>query len=77
MSDALIVTRRHLFTIPGFSRRQGFCRAGARDWFARHRLDWKQFVRSGIEASKLEETGDGLAVALVAWARKCEEGNGR
>jgi hypothetical protein len=29
-------------------------------------FDWKDFVRNGIEAEKLEATGDGFALALVA-----------
>ncbi|GAB3755203.1 hypothetical protein GCM10028795_27550 [Lysobacter olei] len=69
-----MVTTRHLFTIPGFSRRNGFCRSGARAWFKRHGLDWQDFVRNGIPATTLEATGDGLALAAVAWARKCEAG---
>lgn len=68
----MIVTTQHLFTIPGFSRRRGFCRSGARSWFQRHGLDWKEFVRDGIDAARLEATGDGLACALVRWARECE-----
>ena len=68
----MIVTTRHLFTIPGFTRRRGFCRSGARAWFARHSLDWQAFVRHGIDATELEATGDGLALALVRWARECE-----
>lgn len=70
--EEVIVTTRHLFTIPWFSRRKGFCRYGARTFFRRHGLDWRSFLRSGIEARELEATGDGLALALVEWARKCE-----
>lgn len=70
---SLIVTTKHLFTIPGYSRRNGFCRSGARDWFRAHGLDWRDFVAHGIAAETLEATGDGLAAALVAWARQCEE----
>lgn len=79
MTDALVVTTRHLFTIPGFSRRNGFCRGGARAWFVRHGLDWNGFVRNGIPAADLAATGDGLAMAVIEWARKCEEvaGDGR
>jgi len=66
----LIVTRQHLFTIPGFTTRNGFCRGKSRAWFLRHGLDWTDFVRNGIAASKLEATGDGLALALVKWARE-------
>lgn len=70
--SALVVTRRHLFTVPGFSRRAGFCRGGARRWFDAHGLDWRDFVRNGIAAETLEATRDGMALALVAWARRCE-----
>lgn len=69
----MIVTTQHLFTIPGYSRRAGFCRSGARAFFHRHGLDWRGFVRSGIEAEKLEATGDALALALVNWARESEQ----
>lgn len=68
----MIVTTRHLFTIPGFSQRAGFCRGGAREWFRTHELDWRDFVAHGIPADQLEATGDALALALVAWARECE-----
>jgi hypothetical protein len=68
----MIVTTRHLFTIPGFSTRRGFCRDKTRAWAQRQGLDWKDFVRNGIDAEKLEATGDGFALALVAWARECE-----
>lgn len=76
---ALIVTTRHLFTIPGFSKRPGFCRGQSREWARRHGLDWQDFVHNGIDAAQLEATGDGLALALVEWARTCaaqEQGNG-
>lgn len=72
----MIVTTRHLFSIPGYSPRKGFCRGGARDWFRAHDLDWQQFVRQGVPAAALEATGDALALALVAWARECEAKEG-
>ena len=68
----MIVTTRRLFSIPGYSQRAGFCRSGAREWFQRHGLDWRDFVQNGIPAETLEATGDGLALAVVAWARECE-----
>jgi hypothetical protein len=73
----MIVTTRDLFTVPGHSKRAGFCRSGARQWFAAHDLDWTAFVKQGIDAEKLEVTGDALALTLVAWARKrAEQSNG-
>lgn len=67
----MIVTTRHLFTIPGFSTRPGFCRDKSRAWARQRGIDWKDFVRNGIEADTLEATGDGFALALVDWAREC------
>lgn len=69
----MIVTTRDLFTVPGHSKRPGFCRRGARNWFAVHELDWPHFVKHGIDSEILEATGDALALALVAWARKRAE----
>lgn len=68
----MIVTTRHLFTIPGFSARRGFCRGKSRAWAERNGLDWRDFVKNGIAIETLEATGDGLALALAAWARECD-----
>ncbi len=70
------VTVAHLRSVPGFSPKPGFCLGRSREWFKRHGLDWRDFVRNGIDAEKLEATGDGLALALVAHARK-EAAHGR
>lgn len=64
------VTVAHLRSVPGFSPKPGFCLSQARVWFKRHNLDFRDFVRNGIDAEKLEATGDGLALAVVAHARK-------
>lgn len=69
---SLIVTHVHLFTIPGYSKRPGFCRGKSSDWFRSKGLSWRHFVTHGIPAEELERTGDGLALALVKWARECE-----
>lgn len=66
------VTVTHLRSVPGFSSRGGFCLTGARRWFARHGLDWRVFIRDGIDAAALEATGDPLAKAVVAHARSTE-----
>lgn len=67
----MIVTTRHVFTIPYFSRRPGFCRSGCRRWFADHNLDWADFVANGIDSERLEAIGDAFALATVKWARAC------
>lgn len=68
------------------------CFQGARSWFRRHGLDWQDFVAHGIEAGRLEATGDALAFRVTARARAragcepcegcegcepCEAGDGR
>lgn len=70
----------HLRSVPGFGPRRGFCARGGRAWFARHGLDWGDFVRNGIDSNVLEGTGDHLALAVVAHARASateEAGRGR
>lgn len=67
----MIVTYRHYRSIP--SRRGiGYCRGKGHEWFDRHGLDFRAFVREGIAADVLLATGDGMAIALVEWARQCE-----
>lgn len=72
----VVVTTAHLRTVPGFSARSGFCARGARQWFAQHDLDYLDFVRNGIPASRLEATGCAMAKALAEWARQ-EAAHGR
>jgi len=53
------------------------CFQGARPWFARHGFSWQGFLADGIEAEKLEATGDALAFRVTAQARAreaCEVG---
>jgi hypothetical protein len=66
----MIVTTRHMLTIPGFSARGGYCRTGSRAWARSHGLDWAEFVRNGIPEEKLLAT-DAFGIALVEWAHKC------
>lgn len=67
------VTVAHLRSVPGFNPRRGFCLRGARAWFSRHGLDWRGFVRDGIDGSVLEATGDPMAKAVVDHARTLQE----
>lgn len=45
------------------------CSKGARDFFKRHNLDWNDFIKNGIEAEKLEATGDRMAIQVAEVAR--------
>jgi len=67
----MIVTHAHFRSIPA-RRGSGYCNSGGRTWFARHGFDWTNFVKHGIEETKLAATGDGMALNLVAWAHQCE-----
>ena len=58
MSDDILITTRHIYTVPAWSGDIGFCARGARAWFARYDLDWSNFVQNGLPASVLIEVGD-------------------
>lgn len=67
--DNLIITSRHC-------RAAGMCMTpGVRDFFARHQLDYRDFIRNGIDANKLIEAtqSDAMAVQVVTVARKEKE----
>ncbi len=54
----MIITRADLHDIR-------YCFKGARKFFAKHSLDWQDFVKNGIEAEKLLATKDAMADKLV------------
>ena len=62
MSD-LIVTIAHV-------RAAGLCVNGSRAWFARHGLDFRAFLREGLDAQTLLATGDAMAQRVVDCARQ-------
>ena len=55
--------------------RAGHCVPGVRAWFASRELSIRAFVREGMSAKALLETGDGFARQVVtrAWARRQAE----
>ena len=59
----MIVRHRHL-------RDLGYCNRGSRQFFERHRLDWADFLKNGIDAGVLMATGDAMAARVVAQAEK-------
>lgn len=73
----MIVTMRHVRTIPYFRARPGFCLPKTRTWFGEHGLDFAAFIREGIDEAVLLATGDGMAEALVRWAHECEAAHGQ
>lgn len=58
----MIVTVKHM-------RAAGVCRR-ARFWFEEQGLDWKDFVRNGIEADKLLATKNAQAAYVVEVAAR-------
>jgi hypothetical protein len=64
------VTIEHFRAVPGFGSTPGFCVSGGRAWFKANGLDWREFVRHGIEIERLEAIGDCFCRAIVAHARK-------
>lgn len=49
-------------------RAAGLCVNGTRTWFARHDLDFRAFLREGLDADTLLATGDAMAQRVVAHA---------
>jgi hypothetical protein len=64
-----------LIVIHADMRALGYCNRGARSWFARHQLDWADFIHQGIEAEQLLATGDAMAEAVVAVAQSRVSGD--
>lgn len=54
----LIVKMSHI-------RQAKMCSGGAREFFARHELDWQDFLKNGIDAEALRKTGDAMALKVV------------
>ena len=62
----LIVTITHV-------RAAGLCVNGSRVWFARHGLDFRAFLRDGLDADTLLATNDAMAKRVVDCARQREQ----
>lgn len=77
VNDQLVVTIEHLHTVPTWTTRRGYCARQSRAFFAENGLDWLAFVREGIPAQRLLDTGNALAILLVEHAQRVESGHGR
>ncbi len=66
MSSDVIVTINDV-------RAVGLCVNGSRAWFARHGLDFRAFLRDGLDAQTLLATGDAMAQRVVEHARARQE----
>jgi len=47
-------------------RLAGHCATGAKQWFDDMGIDFKDFLKNGIDSEKLLATGDGLARQVVS-----------
>ena len=56
------------------ARKAGFCARGIKAWFDERELDFRAFLRDGIEEDVLLETGDALALRVVALTRTRRDG---
>lgn len=54
-------------------RRLGYCSSGVRAFFQRHGLDYPGFLREGIPAERLAETGDGMALVVIEEAARGQQ----
>ena len=62
MSSQTVITIDHV-------RAVGLCVHGTRTWFARHDLDFRDFLRDGCDAETVLATGDAMAQRVVEHAR--------
>ena len=54
-------------------RAVGLCVNGSRAWFERHGLDFRAFLRDGLDAQTLLATNDAMALRVVEHARARQE----
>ena len=54
----IVVTMSHI-------RKAKLCSRGTRAFFEKHNLDWNAFLAEGIDAEKLRQTGDAMALQVV------------
>ena len=66
MSTSVIVTIDDV-------RAVGLCVNGSRTWFERHGLDFRAFLRKGLDAETLLATNDAMALRVVEHARARQE----
>lgn len=70
----MIITVDHMHSVPTWNGRQGYCHSKAREFFARHGLDWLRFLQQGIDSQALLDTGDALAIYLVEYVEAQRHG---
>ena len=51
-------------------RKLGYCMKSVRPWFESHGLDFRDFVKNGIDAETLMKTNDELAFRAIDEAKR-------
>jgi hypothetical protein len=54
-------------------RRAGYCAPKIRTWFELHDLDFRAFLKDGIDIERLREIGDGHAMRVIATVEKDDD----
>ena len=62
MGEQVIVRMRHL-------RKIKMCSHGGRAFALKHGFGWSDFLKNGIQADRLIDTGDAMALKVVEAAR--------
>jgi hypothetical protein len=57
-------------------RRRGHCVAGARRWFAEKGLDFRDFLKNGLEEDTVAAIGDGYSDQILAAKRERDRAGG-
>ncbi|MDX0262886.1 hypothetical protein GOC60_17030 [Sinorhizobium meliloti] len=55
-------------------RAAGYCVRGAREWFARHGLDFRAFLKHGIAEQEALSSGDAIAAEVIKQKRERDRG---
>lgn len=56
--------------VPSFGKKSGYCARGMRLWAEQNKLDFKDFLKNGIEIEKLRATNDPLALNIIEYVEK-------
>ncbi|UVN14058.1 hypothetical protein FBPa45_0056 [Pseudomonas phage vB_PaeS_FBPa45] len=68
--DDFLITTEHVKYMRAEPGEPDFCVPGMKHWASILGIDFKDFVRNGVMASKLEATGDAHVIAMVGKIRK-------
>lgn len=55
-------------------RQATICAGGARAWFSLHGINWTDFLTHGVPVDVLRDTGDALALPVIAFAEADHRG---